>query len=186
MSHKVNVADVLASPVLRVVCAAHRKPYIVADYVADYLRSPGDRWRLYGPHPLREDPPGKVELEEDTPGVRSAFTALQAELFPDSVQWVVKPPSPRSAMSDILSAMNGPTRAVYENRCPRCRANVPLREETLQTVLNGLADAGITTCTVDELIRKTVTRAVDTLIPGTATTISLDKLAAIASRLDSN
>lgn len=184
MSHKVNIADVLASPVLRVVCAAHRKPYIVADYVADCLRSPDDRWRLHGPHPLLEDPPGKVELE--TPGWRSAFTALQAELFPDSVQWVVKPPSPRSAMSDIVSAMNGPTRAVYENRCPRCRANVPLREETLQTVLNGLADAGITTCTVDELIRKTVTRTVDKLIPGTATTISLDKLAAIASRLDSN
>ena len=129
---------------IRVICDQHRKPYVVADYV----RTPSG-WELRmivqcGPPRLKLS--GEVDLSVDGNA---------------PVDWesLTHPPNSRANFTWPDSESTGKHRMVLENRCPRCRANFPVRKEKLDALMTAVHNAGRSKVTLRELAA--ITRVID-------------------------
>lgn len=133
MTHKVNAEDYVGVPEVSIVCDKHRNRRLVARY---WRTSTGWdaqldlRGGLVG---LLTGPSGRVSLRGD-------HVMTTDPLKAGSVLRLVQ---------DGLAP--GEPRTVYENHCPRCPANYPMREDRLVAVLDAITGAGRTVATLREL-----------------------------------
>lgn len=123
--HKISVDEFLRLPRVRVVCdasPAHRKRYIVADYLKlrespIWVLMPANPRQWFGKGEIQ----GEVHLRADQPIPRELNLGVQSQL---------------------VNVLVAPERIVYPNACPcqGCAANRPLRADRLTRLLNGATE----------------------------------------------
>ena len=127
-----------------IVCDQHKQDHFVARYHGGKYA-----WSDATPATVRERRESALRLaDESDPAMKEAMEGLQHLGAPSVVE--LEGTSVVSHL-DVTSADWATRRTVYPNRCRRCTANVPLRLETLNLLLDGFAQLGRTRVTLREL-----------------------------------